>query len=357
MTKRSSGRRLGFKEFLLSLFIMIIVWAAGDLLGIGSPAPPAPEPDPTGAVQVFFTAPDTQTEGLDVKLIDLIDAAEATVDVAAFDFELEEVAAALVRAADRGVRVRLVTDSDYAAEPGTVALQNGGIPVVFDEREAFMHNKFVVLDGARVWTGSMNLTWAGVNRHNNNVVLVTSSRLAENYTAEFEEMFTDRAFGPTSPDTVPYPNLDLNGVQVETYFESEGAAEDRIVDLINGAEERVRVMAFVLTDDAIARALITQHRAGRDVAGVLESRNTDALGADYDALRQAGVDVRADGNPYLLHHKVILIDDAIVITGSYNFSASAAGDNDENLIVLHSEEIGAAYAAEFEAVWAVAEEE
>ncbi|MBN1248044.1 MAG: phospholipase [Anaerolineae bacterium] len=358
MTKQSRERRLGFKEFLLSLFLIVIVWAAGDLVGIGKRAEPTLEPDPGGVIEVFFTAPSGASGagkgGLDERLVALIDGAARSVDVAAFDFELSDVADALVRASARDVRVRLVTDSDYAGEAGPVTLQAAGIPVVTDDRDPFMHNKFVIVDGYQVWTGSWNLTENGTNLHDNNVVFVQSTKLAANYAAEFEEMFADRAFGPTSPDNTPYPQLDLNGTRVETIFEAEGDAEKRIVDLIREAERSIHFMAFVMTDDDIARVLIAQHRAGLAVSGVMESRNTADLGSDFPALRQAGVDVLEDGNPYLLHHKTLIVDEAIVVTGSYNFSASAADNNDENVLIIHSPEIARAYMDEFARVYAVA---
>jgi phosphatidylserine/phosphatidylglycerophosphate/cardiolipin synthase-like enzyme len=359
VTRAKKGRRPGPKEFLLSLFLIIIVWATGDLLGIGQRPDPVAEPDPDGRIEVFFTTPANPTPPtarLDARLSALIDGAQRSIDVAVYDFELVPLAEALVRAHERGVRVRLVTDSDYAEEPGPTTLQAAGVPIVTDERTPFMHNKFVVIDGYRVWTGSWNFTEAGTTRHNNNVVLARSSKLATNYTAEFEEMFVDGAFGTTSPAAIPYPVLDLDGVRVETIYGSEGDAAARIVDLIQDAEESVHFMAFVLTDDAITRALIAQHRAGLEIAGVLEARHTGSLGAAYPALRQAGVDVLEDGNPYLMHHKVILLDRAIVVTGSYNFSANAANNNDENVLILHDPEIAGAYMDEFARVYTLGSE-
>ncbi len=130
---------------------------------------------------------------------------------------------------------------------------------------------------------------------------------------------------------------------------------DRIIDLIEEADNSVLFMSFVLTDNDIAKAIITQHRAGVRVASVIESRNTADAGSDFEALRQAGVDVLADGNPYLLHHKIIILDGSIVITGSYNFSASAADNNDENVLILHSPEVAVRYVEEFNRVYSTAE--
>ncbi len=77
-------------------------------------------------------------------------------------------------------------------------------------------------------------------------------------------------------------------------------------------------------------------------------------GSEYDLFRAAGLDVRLDGNQGLLHHKVMIIDGQIVVTGSYNFSASAENTNDENVIVIYSPDIAAQYLREFQRVYALA---
>ena len=68
----------------------------------------------------------------------------------------------------------------------------------------------------------------------------------------------------------------------------------------------------------------------------------------------AGGFVRQDGNPNVFHHKVLIIDDTIVVTGSFNFSQSAADDNDENLLIIHNPAIASAYLEEFQRRWAEA---
>ncbi len=249
------------------------------------------------------------------------------------------------------MRVRLVTDSDYADALGPTRLLQAQIPVVFDNAQPFMHNKFVVIDGKQVWTGSWNLTTNGTYRNNNNVVVANSRLLAENYTVEFEEMFVQRKFGATSPDNTPHPQIEIAGVQVENIFTAERDARTRMIQLIKGAKSSLDVMAFVFTDDDIASAIVARHRAGVPVRMVVETRNLDAAGSDVAAFRQAGIDVWPDGNPYAMHHKVIIIDQAIVITGSYNFSSSAANQNDENVLILHSAEIAGQYREEFERVY------
>jgi phosphatidylserine/phosphatidylglycerophosphate/cardiolipin synthase-like enzyme len=74
-------------------------------------------------------------------------------------------------------------------------------------------------------------------------------------------------------------------------------------------------------------------------------------GTEFDNLRNAGIQVNLDGNPRLMHHKVIIIDQQIVITGSYNFSNNAEHNNDENTLIIHNPDITAQYMAEFQQIY------
>ncbi len=322
----------------------------------------------SGDIQIVFTNPrypddwDDHGGGLDETLAETIDNAQHSVDVAAFDFDLVRVAEALIAAHEDGVRVRMVIDSDNADLEEVEALKRARIAIVEDKRDALMHNKFVIVDGYEVWTGSWNLTDNGTYRNDNNVVVIQSRRLAENYIAEFEEMFNDRAFGASSPADTPHPRVEVNGVPIENFFEPEEKVRLRILDLLNEAKSSIMVMAFTLTDNDIAQALVRKGREGVPVQGVIESRNTGARGSDFEALQKAGtgtdgtITFLKDGNPYMMHHKVIIIDKEIVITGSYNFTASAADRNDENVLIIHSAEIAQIYGEAFQQVFQQAKE-
>ncbi len=352
MTSERGGGKFGWKELLALLFLLLTVAGAGELFlgGGGSAGKPVVEAE--GRVRVAFTGPGANgAAGLERALVAAIDGAQTSVDVAAYDFDLTSVAEALVRAHRDGLRIRLVTDSDYGDEFGPRLLQESGVPVVFDERAEFMHNKFVVIDEQTLWTGSWNLTENGTYRNDNNVVIVDSAALAENYTVEFEEMFSDRAFGPSSPADTPNPAVQVGDVLIENYFSSEENVRGKIVSLLENAQSSIYFMAFVLTDNEISQALARAHRDGLEVRGVVETRNVMSLGSDIEALRDAGIKVRTDGNPYSMHHKVLIIDEKIVSTGSYNFSRSAAEFHDENVLVLHGTEVAEAYLREFERIY------
>ncbi len=336
------------KRYWESLLLLCV------LLGCVISTPTAPVEN-NAVLEVAFTQPVVDGAGLDEELVQAIDAATQSVDVAAYELDLPSVTEALVRAHERGLAVRLVTDGDYKDELGPEELQQAGVPVVIERRDPFMHNKFVVIDRQQVWTGSWNLTYNGTYRNDNNVIIASSAALAENYTAEFEEMFTRQIFGPDSPANTPNPEVQIGSIQLQNYFSPEDRPKPHIVAALKAAQSSIYMLAFSFTDDDIANLLTSKHRGGLTVRAVLETSQYNTTGGDYETLRKAGVDVLLDGNNYNMHHKVIIIDEAVVITGSYNFTRSAAEYNDENLLIIYSPEVAAEYIEEFERVYALAE--
>jgi phosphatidylserine/phosphatidylglycerophosphate/cardiolipin synthase-like enzyme len=352
--RSNTSRILSLGLAAAAILVVAILWAlrsySGEDLGLfeeerGSPALPAPVNRGQGAsgwYELFFTAPQEQPQwrgGLDELLATDIDQARSTVDLAAYDLDLQSVTDALVRAQERGVRVRLVLDSDNLELDQPQDLLAAGIPIVEDSRSALMHDKFVIIDGLITWTGSWNLTDSGTYRNNNHAIRINSREMAANYTAEFEEMFLDGSFGSTSPSKTPHRHLTLDGTLIETYFAPEDEVMKQVIRAVSRAEQSIRFMAYSFTDAALGGAIRERAAAGVLVEGVFESRGTSSAYSQFAALKEAGLIVWRDGNPALMHHKVIVIDAATVILGSFNFTGSADQQNDENLLVIHDREI------------------
>lgn len=74
-------------------------------------------------------------------------------------------------------------------------------------------------------------------------------------------------------------------------------------------------------------------------------------GTEFDPFRQAGLNVRIDGNDGQMHHKVFIVDGKIVVMGSYNFSKAAEERNDENIVIIYNEKIAEFFLEEFERVY------
>jgi len=311
--------------------------------------------------QVYFTNPaapmaEDYAGGPDEVLAAAIDRARLSLDVAVYSLNLWSIRDALLDAHRRGVNVRMVMESDNMDSDEAQALIAAGIPILGDRREGLMHDKFVVIDRQEVWGGSMNFTTGGAYQDNNNLIHVRSAEVAQDYSCEFEEMFVEDKFGPDIVAATPFPTLTVGGTDLEIYFSPDDGVAARLVELIQSAQESIYFMAFSFTSNDIGAAMLERAAAGVTVAGVMdEGQVSSNQGGEYDPFRQAGLDVRLDGNPGLMHHKVILIDRSIVITGSYNFSASAEERNDENLIVIYNPDIAAQYLTEFMRVYAQAQ--
>ncbi len=347
---------------LLAFYLYQVGWIQQALAGMQTPIV-----DSKGIVQVFFTTPtlvypDQQWQRpasplLQAVLAD-IDAARVTVDVATFDFDIDPLTSALLRAKQRGAAVRLIVDSENLLTPEvaeqTGRLQHTGIDVRFDRREPFMHDKFVVVDGAITWLGSWNLTTNDTWRNSNNMLRFASREIAADYANEFKQMFAGR-FGTSKRSATPYPQVRLGAARVEVYFSPQDGVAKHVLQRLAAAKRSITFMTFSYTEDKISDAMIAKVKADLEVRGVFESQNARGTGADFNRLKQGGVDVLEDGNCYILHHKVIIIDERTVITGSYNFTSSAERDNDENLVIVDDPALARAYLEEFERVYAQAQ--
>ncbi|MCS7003624.1 MAG: phospholipase D-like domain-containing protein, partial [Dehalococcoidia bacterium] len=181
------GRKLVLVAVALALLVVCV--AAGIMLvvdrGSGAPATAATAPGARGDDgwhRLYFTAPrfpdrpENRTGGIDQHLVAFIDQAQRSLDVAVYEFDLDSVADALVRARNRNVAVRMVLDTDTLNDRdertrnAVAKIRNAGIPIVGDNRSAIMHHKFVVRDTSAVWTGSYNFTINDTFRNNNNAI-------------------------------------------------------------------------------------------------------------------------------------------------------------------------------------------
>ena len=341
--------------FGLILCLVIILGACGpepaSWLDPVASTTPAEFSSPNQLFSVYFTAiaNDNFQGGPDRLLADSLDDSRHQIDAALYDLNLWTIRNALIRAHERGVIVRIVVEEDSLDRPEIQELIAAGIPVVADQAEGLMHNKFFIIDRSEVWTGSMNMTINGAYRHLNNLVRIRSTLVAENYTSEFEEMYLDGFFGEIVLDNTPHPVLTIDSIQMETYFSPDDSTAERIIELILEADQTIDFMFYSFTSDAIADALISQANQGILIRGVVDAyQERSGLGSEYERLSDHNLEVYLDVYSEKMHHKVIILDDKIVITGSYNLTRSAETINDENSLVIHSEEVAEIYLNEFE---------
>ncbi len=133
-------------------------------------------------------------------VIAAIGSARHSVHLAAYSFTSRPIAQALVDTKARGVEVEAVLDRSNATArySGASALARAGIPVRIDSRYPIMHDKFLVIDGVTVETGSFNYTKAAARSNAENVVVIRDDpAVAAAYEAEWQRMWAEsEAFAP-----------------------------------------------------------------------------------------------------------------------------------------------------------------
>lgn len=290
-------------------------------------------------------------------VVEFIEAATGTLDVCVYEINLPEVAEALADAVDRKVKVRVaVPESNLLdKDESEVRLILGdllrkGILRQTENKSGLMHNKFMVADGHRVWTGSYNFTRNDTEMNDNNAVTFSNVRMARNYLAEMDEIWEGR-HGRKNAAPTPFPEIEMGDVLVRNLFSPEDDLEKAFVEEIGKATNSIYIMAFALTDRAMFDALTARIAAGVKVYVLLDltlSRQGTSL---KTALREAGATVRISSNNGRMHHKVLVIDENVVITGSANFSASALKSNDENIVIFACPPLARAFTREFTRCW------
>jgi phosphatidylserine/phosphatidylglycerophosphate/cardiolipin synthase-like enzyme len=342
---------------ILFLVGILLSLAFGFFLHTSTPAPvTTTRPLTAGPVFISFSRPQDFRgqfqNGPENVFIESIENAKCCVDLAVYSIDLPIVSRALIHAVQRGVVVRIVTDSDNDHGEAVEMLHGAKIPIVGDRRTALMHDKFIVIDHTELWIGSMNLTMNDAYRNDNNFLLIRSAELAAPFLREFDEMFTHHVFGG-GPAGEAGGAISLGeGCMAQPLFAPDDSPAGEIIRRIRSARRSVHLLAFSFTSHEIANALLEAASRAVEVLGVVEeSQVRSNTGAQFQTLRTAALDFRLDGNPHNMHHKVILIDEDTIVTGSYNFSESAEHNNDEDALILQCAPVLAVFEKEFQRVF------
>jgi phosphatidylserine/phosphatidylglycerophosphate/cardiolipin synthase-like enzyme len=135
------------------------------------------------------------------------------------------------------------------------------------------------------------------------------------------------------------------------YFTPPAGAASGLIKQIDGAKKSIKVMAYGFTATNLAEALVRAKRRGVDVGLIQDEKSAQNNRETLPILLAAGIDVRSDGKHAIQHNKVMLIDDDIVITGSYNFTKSAEKRNAENIMIVRSSYAAKRYADNWRLHW------
>ena len=123
------------------------------------------------------------------------------------------------------------------------------------------------------------------------------------------------------------------------------------VSAIDAARSTLDVCVFTITDDRISRALVAAHRDGKKIRVITDDEKSFDPGSDIGRLEGAGLEVRIDRLPAHMHHKFCIFDRSVLVTGSYNWTRSAAEFNFENLLVSDDRRHVEPFQRAFEDLW------
>jgi phosphatidylserine/phosphatidylglycerophosphate/cardiolipin synthase-like enzyme len=299
-----------------------------------------------------------------------IDDAEESLFVAVQEIDSRVIAEAIIAARQRGVNVKVILEGDYLweekarAEPwveyaGTTshednrrimnAFLRARINVISDLNDKIFHQKFMVRDAgydrAAVLTGSTNftLTDTGKNPGGNNlnhIVILEGTSAVKQYQAEFDRLRSG-TFGDLHERVEPRPDeFRLGKVRVKPLFAPRHGPEMEIMKQMLKAKKSIDFAMFTFSnssgiDDAMLRLATSVPKIR--IRGVLDRVQGAAEWAPVPALKAAGVELftNAVGNGVRkIHHKLMVIDEQLVIVGSFNYTEPANTANDENIVVL-----------------------
>ncbi len=207
----------------------------------------------------------------------------------------------------------------------------------YDISPYLMHNKFCVFDNMIVWTGSWNPT---NKNYYDNALILYSSYLAKNYKQEFNELWSNRQ------EPVLFPKIVLNNKNIQNHFCPEDYCADSVVEELKKARQSIYFMLFSFTDSNISDLLVEKSKDIK-VRGILEKSQLSKW-SEFEKLKDYTKLYQDRG---ILHHKLFIIDNETVITGSYNPTMAGNEKNDENIIIIQNREIAKVFLEEFEELW------
>ncbi|MFZ1935979.1 MAG: phospholipase D family protein [Thermoguttaceae bacterium] len=136
---------------------------------------------------------------------------------------------------------------------------------------------------------------------------------------------------------------------VELYFSPKGGCTEAVVKELDAAKSTVLVQAYSFTSVPIAKALVEAHKRGVKVQVILDKSQRTEKYSSADFVAHAGIPCFIDAQHAIAHNKVMVIDGATVLTGSFNFTRAAEEHNAENLLVIRDKALADKYAANWQA--------
>ncbi|GHB97000.1 phospholipase D-like domain-containing protein [Cerasicoccus arenae] len=140
-------------------------------------------------------------------------------------------------------------------------------------------------------------------------------------------------------------------IRSDAYFSPGDDCLNAIIGNIRSARRTLDICVFTITDDRIVEAIQAARQRRVALRIITDNDKSYDGGSDIHRLDRSGIAVKIDQTSSHMHHKFALIDGQRVLTGSYNWTRSAAMNNQENILVTDENKLVASYQAEFEKLW------
>jgi phosphatidylserine/phosphatidylglycerophosphate/cardiolipin synthase-like enzyme len=131
--------------------------------------------------------------------------------------------------------------------------------------------------------------------------------------------------------------------KIQVYFSPHGGCTEAVVEQLNKAKTSAYIQAYGFTSAPIAKALLEAHRRGVKVSVILDKSQRTEKYSEADFLAHSGIPTYIDARHAVAHNKIIIADERIVLTGSFNFTAVAEEHNAENLLVIDDPDLAKKY--------------
>lgn len=331
-----------------------------------------PEPrKPAPAVQKgdFTGIPDYAFGYLNDVTVKLIDASRSAVEISLFSVNLKDAPDALLRARDRGVKVRvIINESHVFSRPSTEVkklLAATGIEVRTlrgTRSYGVNHNKIGVFDRSVATFGSYNWTFGATFSSLENLLVARHPVYVDGYIRYFDWMWSKARkpeLGPSpevpvgyygEPPQDPAPAQSLNGTRVPAYLFSPGSdTENRLAAILDAARRTIDAVTFTFSSKPLADALIRAKQRGVKVRFMMdEEMARDSFIAKYTFDNGVPFRVRRGRTEKgALHNKFAILDGEILATGSFNWTTNASVNSFENVAFVSDAGALKAYQSSF----------
>lgn len=142
----------------------------------------------------------------------------------------------------------------------------------------------------------------------------------------------------------------------KVFFSPGEECRRAIIEQLNQSVSSIKICVFTISDDLITDIIIARHNFGIDVKIITDNDKCYDEGSDIDKLHRCGIEIKVDKTSYHMHHKFAIIDNKIALTGSYNWTRSAALYNHENIVFTSDKGIVKDFKGEFDKLWEQMEE-